>query len=213
MARDATAVGLPARLSRRPLAVIRPIDAAEVYAHPRPELARLASRGALHRLANGYYAIVPRDRVGSFWLPSLEAAAVGIGAAAFGAESAILMGLSAARVHGAIPRALAVAVVAVPRQRRATSLLDRDAEIRFVRRDPQALDAVLVTTDLGRALATGPEQTVLDLAHRPGLGGAPEEARGAVRALLPRCERGRLGELARQQQLGAALRRARAWAD
>ena len=33
-------------------------------------------------------------------------------------------------------------------------------------------------TDLGRALVTSVKQTVLDVAHRPDLGGMPDEARG-----------------------------------
>jgi predicted transcriptional regulator of viral defense system len=207
----ATAVGLPPRLARRPIAVLRPADAADVYAHPRPEFHRLVRRGLLHRLSNGYYAIVPRDRIGDDWRPSLEAAAVGIAAAAFGADRAVLMGPSAARLHGAIPRAIGVAVVAVPRQRDAVDLLDRDARVLFVRRDPDALDAERLPTDLGSALVTGVEQTVLDLAHRPDLGGLPHEVRPAIRALLPRCDGARLDELAGQQRRRAALRRARDW--
>jgi predicted transcriptional regulator of viral defense system len=208
----ATAVGLPPQLARRAIAVVRPADAADVYAHPRPEFHRLARRGLLHRLTNGYYAIVPRDRIGDDdWRPSLEAAAVGIAAAAYGADRAVLMGLSAARLHGALPRAIGVAVVAVPRQRDPVDLLDRDARVLFVRRDPDALDAERLPTDLGPALVTGVEQTVLDLAHRPDLGDLRDEVRPAIQALLPRCDEARLGELAGQQRRRAALHRARDW--
>jgi predicted transcriptional regulator of viral defense system len=205
-----TAAGLPPRLARRTLAVVRPADADGIYAQPWAEFRRLVRRGLLHRLANGYYAIVPRDRVGDdAWRPSLEAAAVGIGAAAFGPDRTMLMGLSAARIHGAIPRAIGVAVVAVPRQRLPVELLDRDAQVIFVRRDPAALDAERVPTDLGPALVTGVEQTVLDLAYRPGLGELRQEVWSAIRALLPRCDDERLEELAGQQRRRAALRRAR----
>lgn len=48
---------IPATLAQAPLKTIRPRDAAAVYAHPRPQLVRLAEQGLLHRLANGYYAV------------------------------------------------------------------------------------------------------------------------------------------------------------
>jgi hypothetical protein len=63
---------LPAELARRPFRVLRPQDAAAVYAHPRPEFARLTDSGTLHKLATGYYAIVPDDLIGRPWLPELE---------------------------------------------------------------------------------------------------------------------------------------------
>lgn len=79
----------------------------------------------------------------------------------------------------------------------------------FVRRDTDAIDAERLPTDLGPALVTGVEQTVLDLAHRPELGGLPDEVPSAVRALLPRFDDERLEELAGAQRLRAARRRAR----
>src|SRR4051795_2696409 len=60
---------LPSALLRRPVRVLRPQDAAEVYAYPRPEFARLARAGVLHRLASGYYAVVPEDQIDRAWLP------------------------------------------------------------------------------------------------------------------------------------------------
>jgi hypothetical protein len=56
--------GLPATLLHRPIRVLRPQDAVGAYAHPRPEFARLERLGVLHRLATGYYAAVPDDRIG-----------------------------------------------------------------------------------------------------------------------------------------------------
>jgi len=53
----------------------------------------------------------------------------------------VLMGLSATRRYGAIPRALAVAVVAVPKMRPRLELVDRTAAVLFVRRDTGRLDA------------------------------------------------------------------------
>src|SRR4051812_1316314 len=105
--------------------MLRPADADAVYAAPPKEFARLADRGVLHKVATGYYAIVPPRSVGRRWLPSLEATAYGIAAADYGPDGAVLMALSAARIHGAIPRALAVAVVAVEKNRRTLTLADR----------------------------------------------------------------------------------------
>lgn len=207
----AKATGLPARLAAAPLGVVRPVDLSDVYAHPRAEVARLERRGLLHRLLPGYYAVVPPGRTDRSWVPSLEAAAAGLGTAAFGPGRAVLMGLTAARLHGAIPRALAVAVVAVPRQHGPMSLTDRPARVIFVRRNVDRLDAERMPTDLGPALVTGVEQSVLDLAHRPDLGGVPDEARAAVRALLARSDADLLDRLAEEQRLGAARERALTW--
>ncbi|WP_176458141.1 MULTISPECIES: hypothetical protein [Nocardiaceae] len=105
--------------------VVRAASAAEVYAHPRAELVRLTGLGLLHRVATGLYVAVPDDRVGTEWMPGLEAAAGGIAVAAYSADDAVVMGVSAARLHGAIPRALATAVVAVPKRHDPLRLADR----------------------------------------------------------------------------------------
>ncbi len=204
---------VPADLWRRPLQTIRPQDVTGTYAHPRPEIARLSHMGLLHRVARGYYVVVPPEHVGRAWLPSLEAAAAGIASSIYGADNAILMGVSAARVWGAVPRALATAVVAVPQQHRPITLSDRPAVIRFVRRDTDALDAERVETPLGPALATSVEQTVLDLAKRPKLGNAEADVSAAVATLYARSDHDRLAQLAATQRLDAALRRAETWGD
>lgn len=202
---------LPSEFWRRPLRTLRPQDLADIYAQPPAEVARLAGRGVLHRVAHGYYIVVPPDYVGRNWLPGLEAAAAGIASSIFGADQALLMGISAARVLGAVPRALATAIVAVPGQHRPIALTDRSAQVRFVRRDTDALDAERVETPLGPALVTTPEQTVLDLARRPGLGNAEAEVRPAIETLYRHSDSARLTQLARDQRLGAALRRAEGW--
>src|SRR5947199_2920307 len=116
MARAATA--LPPALARRDNRVLRPADARAVYAYPRPEFKRLTANGVITRVANGYYALNPQNRLGDHhWQPPIEAVALGIGQADYGRESVALMGISAARHHGAVPRALATAVVVVPKQR------------------------------------------------------------------------------------------------
>ena len=49
--------------------------------------------------------------------PTLEGLALGIARRDYGAKGAALMGMSAARKHGVVPRALGVGIVAVPNQR------------------------------------------------------------------------------------------------
>jgi hypothetical protein len=122
------------------------------------------------------------------------------------------MGVSAARLHGALPRAIGTAVVAVPSQRNPVALVDRTARIRFVKRDLARLDVERVRTELGPTLVTTPEQTILDLARRPGLGGAEDEVPDAVRILLARADSDLLDELAHAQRARASLRRAQSWA-
>ncbi|ASU80877.1 hypothetical protein CDG81_06110 [Actinopolyspora erythraea] len=198
---------MPSLLLRRSSRVLRPRDAAGVYVNPRPEFARLARAGALHRLATGYYAVVPDDQLDRGWIPELEAAALGIAVADVGIDSVALMGLSAARVHGAVPRALGVAVVAATRHRSTLRLADREATVRFVRRRVAALDVQRHTSELGQGWVTTVEQTVLDLVTRPDLGGLPEQARAAAHDLLDRCDRRLLDELAIGQRRQASLAR------
>jgi hypothetical protein len=198
---------LPSALLHRPIRVLRPQDAAGTYAHPPPEFARLERLGVLHRLATGYYAAVPDDRIGQSWLPDLESAALGIAASDEGVGSVALMGLSAARIHGAIPRAVGIAIVAASRHRATIRLLDRDAEVIFVRRDVARIDVERHTFELGQGWVTTVEQTILDLIARPGIGGLPDEAAGAIHALLPRADRELLSDLAIQQRRKGALAR------
>lgn len=197
-------------LAQKPLRTIRPKDAVDVYPHPRPQIGRLERNGLLHKVATGYYVVVPQDRVGRKWRPTIEAATAGIAAAAAGLDRFVLMGLTAARLHGVVPRALAVGIVAAPGRRHDIPLTDRKGRVHFVDRDVTVLDAERMTTELGPCLVTTPEQTVLDLAHRPKLGDAEQEAVAAIRALLPRCDADVLERLAGEQRLGAALDRARA---
>jgi predicted transcriptional regulator of viral defense system len=203
---------IPPTLAQAPMKTIRPRDAADVYAHPRAEFARLTERGLLHRVADGYYVVIPQDMIGRRWMPGLEAAAAGIASAIYGADDVVVMGPSAARLHGAIPRALATATIAVPRQHREIELSDRPAVVRFVKRHTDRLDAERIETALGPALVTTPEQTVLDLAHRPELGMVDVDIRSAVIALLARSDQQRISTLASDQLRVASLRRAEDWA-
>lgn len=187
--------------------VLRPADAHSIYAYPRPEFRRLERAGALHRLADGLYAVVPDDRVGLDWLPDLEAVALGVASAGGHTNSTALMGISAARVHGALPRAVNVATVAVDRHRRTLHLADREAEVLFIRRDVASLDLQRHRTELGNGWVTTIEQTLLDLIARPTLGGAPDAAHDAITALLPRADTDLLRDLARTQRRRAAVDR------
>ncbi|MGE3288069.1 MAG: type IV toxin-antitoxin system AbiEi family antitoxin [Pseudonocardia sp.] len=193
------AARVPPELLRRGR-VLRPIDAGGIYTNPRAEFARLTRAGALHRLAPGLFVAVPDDRVGRAWLPPLEAAALGIAQSGGHIDDSALMGISAARVHGAIPRALNVAVVAIGRHRRALQLTDRPATIHFIRRDVTRLDVQRHRTDLGQGWITTVEQTVLDLITRPDLGGVPDAAEDAIAVLIPRTDVKQLRELAANQR-------------
>jgi predicted transcriptional regulator of viral defense system len=204
---------LPAPLARAPMKTIRPRDAETIYAHPRAQLVRLSERGLLHRVADGYYVVVPQDMVGRSWTPGLEATAAGIASAIYGPDDVVVMGINAARLHGAIPRALATATIAVPRQHREIALSDRPAVVRFIKRNTSRLDAERIDTPLGPALVTTPEQTVLDLAHRPELGDVEIDVRAAVTELYARSDRKRLNALASDQRRVASLRRAEDWAQ
>lgn len=209
--RHSTAV--PASLAAYPLGTFRPAQARDTYAHPAAEVARLHERGVLHRLADGYYVVVPPAMVGRAWMPGLETAAAGIATAIYGPGEIVVMGVSAARLHGAIPRALATATVAVPAQHRPIALSDRAGLVRFIKRNTAGLDAERHETELGSTLVTTPEQTILDLAHRPGLGDAEADIPSAVATLYAHSDRDRLQSLATEQRRVASLKRAQAWAQ
>jgi AbiEi antitoxin C-terminal domain len=200
--------GLPVEIAAAPLRTVRPRDVT-AYRQPRQELARLVRNGLVHRLSDGFFAVVPPDRVGTDWLPTLEAAAAGIAAAEFGADRFALMGVTAARVHRAIPRSIAFAAVAAPRRRAALRLTDRHATIQFLARDVDRIDAAVMATDLGPCLVTTVEQTALDLMHLPRLGGLDDEAIAAAKGLLPRCDEAELERIAADQPLARALARLR----
>lgn len=140
-------------------------------------------------------------------MPSLEIAAAGIATAIYGPQI-VVMGISAARLHGAIPRALATAIVATPTQHRRIVLTDRPAIVRFVKRDTAALDAQRHDSPLGPTLVTTPEQTILDLAHRPTLGDAEIEIPDALAALYTHSDPNHLHALATKQRRQASLHRA-----
>ncbi|WP_158374342.1 type IV toxin-antitoxin system AbiEi family antitoxin [Cellulosimicrobium cellulans] len=191
-----------------PSRTVRPSDLAPFYTNPRAGVQDLERRGWLHRLAYGYYCGVPLDADPATWRPSLEAAAAAVARTPAEVDEPVLMGLTAARVHGAVPRALGTAWVAVTAARRPLRLADRDAEVRFVRRSVATLDAERVVLDLGAVLVTTPEQTLLDLA-RPAT--ADPEHVAVARALSPLADQAVLADLATRTRAGAALDRVRRW--
>lgn len=196
-----------ARLAARaPLRTIRTADLVQTYAHPKKEIREFRRRGQLHRLAHGIYCAVPAEADPTVWRPTLEAATAAVATALFGDRVPVLAGLTAARVHRALPRAIGAGYVAVPSYRRPAVLVDRDAKVHFAERDVATLDAVLVQTDLGPTLATTLEQTLLDLA-RSDPRGEDVDAQEAINALWPQCDRAVLEEIAGRQRMRATLDR------
>lgn len=200
---------LPVQLYQLGRRVVRPRDAAELYHNPRAEFRRLAEAGALHRLAHGYYLIPPQEALGEpRWRPPVEELALGIAVADHG-EQAALMGLAAARHHGAVPRAHATAWVAVNVNRRPVDA-GVYGRVVFVARDLARLDLVRVRTQVADGHATSVEQTIVDLARRPAWAGGAVPAGEAIARLWPRADQRLLDELAAAQRGQAALDRVRA---
>jgi len=155
------------RLAVRPMRTVRPADLDGAYVNPRAVLRDRAARGLVHKVAYGTYVAVPDDAHDQArWRPALEAAAAAVATAIFGDRGAALMGMTAARLLGAAPRARGDAVVAAPRRHRDVTLVDRrDAAVRFVQRDLDEIETQPIATELGVTLVTTPEQTLVDLAR------------------------------------------------
>src|SRR5680860_915463 len=202
------AAGVPEALARLDNRVVRPRDLADRYTNPVPEFGRMVGTGVLAKVAHGYYAVVPEDQRGRRWTPPIEEIALGVAAVDYGAQEVAVMGMAAARLLGAVPRALATAAVAVPRQR--ANLLTPFGLVRFVKRTVGRLEVQRVRTTIVDGFVTTVEQTVLDLAHRPDLDQLTLEAvDDALLALAPKCDPGRLETLALAQRRRAALGRYR----
>jgi predicted transcriptional regulator of viral defense system len=187
-----------AELARTGKRVFRPRDLRAWYRHPAEQMPRLLARGMARRLAPGYYVVPPLDRWGDgTWRPDLHAAALSIAQADYGRDAVALMGVSAARLHGAIPREIAVAVVAVPNQRPALTVAG--GRVVFVRRAVDRLDVEAVQTELATGWLTTAEQTVVDLLDRPELGSLPPpDVAEAVRNLRRRASLDEVERIARR---------------
>lgn len=191
--------------------VLRPRDAAEMYSQPARQFNYWEKEGVLLKAAHGYYVHIPETSRGTSWRPEIEALALGIAQADYGKNEVALMHISAARIHAAIPRALAVAVVAVPKRR--PSLETTCGRIIFVQRGVSSLKKIRIDTELAIGWCTSIEQTALDLARRPdlakGLTGVTQEA---ARTLFDRVSEKKLQAVVRDQRMETALARLKAWA-
>jgi hypothetical protein len=157
---------IPTVLASRELRVVRPRDLKHLYVNPSSELTRLVDQGIAQRISRGYFVLVPSQWLGyEDWRPKIEAVGLGIGIADYGVPNVALMGISAARLHGTVPRALAVASIAVPKQR--PTIHSAWGHIVFHTRDVNELDLERVDTELASGYQTTAEQTILDLARWP----------------------------------------------
>lgn len=199
---------VPVDLYDRESLVVRTRDVAARWANPTRELSRLAAAGIVRPLSTGYWLVPPADRLTDpAWRPEVEALALAVGVADYGRDAVALMGISAARHHGALPRALARAVLAVPRQRPPLLAF---GEILFVKRDTARLATEAATTALVAGPVTTVEQTLLDLADRPALGGVdPRQIGETISSLAARADWAEVVDLARGQHLHAGYVRAR----
>lgn len=202
-------VGRWVELARTENRVVRPRDFRDLYTEPGVEFARLADEHVLARMAHGYYALVPEERRLDYWKPTIEGVALGVAVADYGRETVALMGITAARLLGVVPRALAAAVVTIPKAR--TKLTTTVGTVEFVTRKIAGLEIQRVETDVTAGWVTTPEQTMLDLAVRPPRGGVtPRTVTDALRALGPRCDLELVARLATLQHKPAGWRRV-AW--
>lgn len=200
------APGVPTALARTENRVLRPGDFTDLYTNPHAEFARMVRTGVLDKLAHGYYLLIPEESRAGHWHPEIEPVALGIAVADYGRDDTALMGPAAARILGAIPRALGTATVAVPKQR--PSLRTKFGTIEFVTRKVGALDLQRADTGVVVGWVTTPEQTALDVADRPVLGGiTPNTAAEAIRFLATRADPEAVQRLAFAQHKRAAWQR------
>lgn len=206
-------VSIPELLLRRSTRVVRPRDLGEVYANPSQEVQRLESKGVLTNLAHGYYAVPPSEWLGDQgWVPQIEALALGIAAADYQPTKVAIVGISAARVLGFLPRALGAAVVAVPVRRRA--LETKIGRIHFWQRPAERLETQVWRSELGQGRVSTAEQALLDVADRPDRGGVTlATAEEALRNLASAADWERARALAVSQRAESSYRRARWFAD
>lgn len=207
MAEGVREAAVPTGALLTPTLLLTGKSAAAVYAQPAAELKRLTEAGAIVKIARGYYAAVPVGKVAGAWLPSLEDLAAGLASAVYGPGAGVLWGLSAARLHGALPRAIGIGYAFGPTQHRPIALVCRPAQIQFRKRDPERLDLEYLNTELGPGLVTSIAQTILDLSSK-GFEGEGDLRTEAVRNLMTVVEPDELAELAARTRGMAALRRA-----
>jgi len=191
-------IRMPVAITGAALRTVRPKMLREVYANPEKELVRLRDTGRVVQIARGTYVAKPDDIPAEReWYPSFEAAAMAYATAAYGNRIPVLFALGAARFHHAIPRAINVTVVAVPTTHREVRLTT-GGRIVFTVRDTSTIQARPERTELGLAMVSTPEQTLVDLIRYPNLGGMPSEAMAAARVLRDSVDEARLNHLLNQ---------------
>jgi len=188
-------------VARAPLRTLRLKEVPELARNTWRTTDRLVEQGALVRLAHGVYTAVPDGRDGRTWKPPLEAAALALATARFGEREVALMGVSAARHWAAIPRAIGVATVAVPRRGYAPVTLEGGGLVKFVPRKMDDLELVLERTGLGEGLVTTPEQTLFDILGRMDRDGLGREVAGAVENLTAQVKPEEFAEIVERARL------------
>jgi len=193
-------------LARSDRYILRIRDFDEQYA--KQDFFRMEANGAILRVAHGAYILIPERerRRDPDWRPPLERVAHGIAAAAFGMDQVALVGPSAARVHGALPRPLGIATVSYPSTR------PRDIEtlvgtVRTYRRSIDQMDVVRLNNDLVNGFVTSVEMTMLDLASKvPKWPIALTDRHEAIRLLAARADWDLINEIADQYRKRTALK-------
>ncbi|MCZ6663039.1 MAG: hypothetical protein O6951_08980 [Actinobacteria bacterium] len=167
----------------------------------------------LLNLAHGYYAVPPSEWIGDpAWVPEIEAVALGVAAADHQSGRVAIVGISAARVLGFLPRALAAAVVAVPVRRRY--LATRVGQVHFWQREVEQLETQVWRSELGQGRVSTVEQALLDVADRPERAGVTiGTAQEALHNLALAANWDRALTLARSQEAAPSYRRVRWFAD
>lgn len=187
--------------------VFRIRDFGETYA--KQDFARLEKSGAILRVAHGHYMLVPERhrKPDPDWRPSLERIGLGITTAQYGSDEVAIIGPSAARVHGAVPRALGIATVSTP------STMPRDVTtvmgtVRLYPRTIDKMDVIRIDNDLATGLVTSIEMTMLDLmAKAPKWPLLESDKLEAVRWLADRADWDIAEEVARDFRRKAAFER------
>lgn len=195
-------------IARAPLRTMRYSDLKGLDSNAWRRLDDLVARGAIARLAHGVYAVPPNGIDAREWRPGLESTALAIATARHGDRRAVLMGIGAARHHGAIPRAIGSTAVAVPTKGQRPLVTDA-GRIHFIPRELSRIEAVLEQTELGPALVSTPEQALFDLLMSPHQGGDPDVAVEASQQILPQVDHEEFEQIvARAAKVNDAVREA-----
>ena len=128
---------------------------------------RFEANGVILRIARGAYVLVPEPHreQNVAWRPTIESVALGLAAAASGPEQVALVGPSAARAHGVLPRAISIATVSYP-STRPRDVSTVCGTVRMYRRSIDQMDVVRLDNDLVQGQVTSIEMTMLDLVSK-----------------------------------------------